>query len=218
MSVDPKARREDRKARGLPDPSEAFEPMPWVTADDLDKHGEKHTAAVTGWEWYESPKKGTPGLDIRWVIVDGPLAGKQAGSTLWFSTTSDYALDVLADMAICFGWEEPFDERNDDDLEKVFTNGSGLLVLVLKTEDSYENSKGDEVTPVKPAFYNASRKKADDEVKALVKRGEAAFNGYLKWREENPRGAARAQASSDDDEGSEGSDYSSSDAEDEIPF
>jgi hypothetical protein len=181
--IDPKARAKERKDKGYSDdgPSTSF----------LRATG-KFTMAGCGFERFNSSAKGTPGIMIRLVVVEGDHAGDVLDRDFWLTQN---ALFQLADFALAFGFEEPFDEKSDDDIEKIMTSGLGVVVVKVQAE-GYAKNDGSAGTKYNAAFFSPYKGAAKDSWQEHIQAGEKSFNGYLKWRTNNPRatpGQARQQ-------------------------
>jgi len=179
MAIDPRKRRQERKEKGWSD----SEPMPWLGYNELQEHGEKHPAAVVMHEWWDHTNADGdtyPVMTIYFMVVKGECTGYLAKANLWFSEKgAEYASDTLADIAIALGWEDPFDEEDDEDLQRVF--GHGLLTLVMRAEEdrAWENDDGEEIIPVSPRFYNPTRTKITDEMKTAIVEAEGYVAGLI---------------------------------------
>ncbi len=182
MPVDPKRRQQQREELDLPDITEPGGGGPTYIEEEC-----RVIAANVGWEHFDSAKKGTPGLHIRYVAVHPPEhAGHITTIDVW---KLPQCLDRLADMALAHGYEEPFSEEEDDDLEAVFTAGDGLIQLVIKPDEPYQDKNGKMVQRYSPAFFNRTRHRMDESYKKIIEDGEDEFGRYLKWREDHPRGS-----------------------------
>ncbi len=172
--IQPKERADERKAKGYSDdgPSTQF----------LQTTG-KFTMAVAGWEYFSSAVKGTAGLMIRFVVVEGEHAGEVRDRDFYLTQN---ALFMLADLALAFGYEEPFDERSDDDIDKVVSHGLGVCTVTVKAE-GYQKNDGSSGTKYEPRFFARYKGAAKDTWQEHIDAGIKSFNGYLKWRENNPR-------------------------------
>ncbi len=174
MAIDPKKRAKEREEKGWSDdgPSTSF----------CRTEG-KFPMAVAGWERFRSSAKGTPGIMFRLVVVEGEHAGEVVDRNFWLT---ENALGQLADFALAFGYEEPFDENNDDDMDRVVTHGTGVVLGTVKGE-GYQKPDGSAGTRYEARFfgrYKGQKKVAWDQ---YIKQGEDSFVRYLKWREANPR-------------------------------
>jgi len=176
MPVDPRARAKERAEKGYSDdgPSTTF----------LRATG-KFPMAVAGWERFNSSQKGTPGLMVRLVAVEGEHAGDVMDRDFWLTQN---ALFQLADFALAFGYEEPFNEHDDDDLERVITHGLGVIVVTVQAE-GYTKNDGSAGTRYNAAFFGKYKGQKKDSWGEHIKAGEKSFEGYLRWRENNPRGS-----------------------------
>lgn len=174
MAIDPKERKKEREDKGWSEdgPGTNF----------LRQTG-KFPMAVCGWERFHSSQKGTPGIMIRFVVVEGPNAGEVIDRDFWLS---ERALAQLADFALAFGFEEPFDEHSDDDMERIVSHGVGVVNVVVKSE-GYTKSDGSAGTKFIPNFFNPYRGAAKDSWGEWITKGEASFQAYLQWRTNNPR-------------------------------
>jgi hypothetical protein len=176
MPIDPRKRAQERKEKGWDDNA----------GSQKIKEECKFLGAVAGFERFESAQKGTPGIMVRFVAVDGPLAGHVIDRDFYLT---ENALGFLADLALAFGYEEPFDENNDEDLEAVFQHGAGVCFITVKRE-TYEKTGGGQGEKFAPAFFAKSRfTEPKAEWDAFIDQGIKSFDAYLKWRESNPRKA-----------------------------
>jgi len=143
---------------------------------------------VVGFERFESSGKGTPGIMVRFVAVEGPHAGKCSDRNFWLS---EKAVDQFIDLGLCFGYEEPWDPDDDDHVEKVLTDAPLKAVkVVIKGKEGNDGK-----TRFEPTFFRKLRSGADaikKEWEAPIAAGEKSWDGYLKWRENNPRPAPGA--------------------------
>jgi hypothetical protein len=99
------------------------------------------------------------------------------------------ALFQLADFALAFGYEEPFDENSDDDIERVVMYGLGVILVTVKTE-GYTKSDGQAGTKYNAAFFGKYKGQKKESWQEYIDAGEKSFAGYLTWRGNNPRGVA----------------------------
>jgi len=206
--IDPKARAKERKDKGYSDdgPSTSF----------LRATG-KFTMAAVGIERFNSSAKGTPGLMIRLVVVEGDHAGDVLDRDFWLTQN---ALFQLADFALAFGFEEPFDEKSDDDIEKIITSGLGVVTVKVQAE-GYTKSDGSAGTKYNADFFSRYAGEAKDSWKEYLDSGEKSFNGYLRWRANTPRatpGQARQQPRQRQQQPAENGDTGEYDDGNGIPF
>ncbi len=209
MAVDPRARAAQREADGIPMREDSGGLFPTVNQEL------RANAAICGWEHFESSNKGTPGLLVRFVCLDGPQVGETVERSFW---KTENALYMLADLALALKWEEPFDESDNDDLEKVF---DGAVKITVKAQDPYEKDDGTIVERYEAAFFNPTRytlKEKEDG--PVIEAAEASFSAYLQWRENNPRGGGSSSRSSSGGGSSSRSSGGGSapPVDDEIPF
>lgn len=186
--IDPKERMKARKEAGMSEVPEDGERTEFVQSECT------VPGAVVGWEHFESSKKGTPGLLVRFVVLEGPEVGRATERNFWLT---DRAMDQLLDFVLAMGWEEPFDPDNDEHLEKIFSLGA--VKIVIRGED-YTDSEGEERTTYRPAFFNRLKGKGKKEWNSIVVAGQAGWDRYVKWRESNPRGVASAENTGPDPE------------------
>lgn len=174
MSIDPKKRKQEREEKGWSDdgPSTNF----------LRTEG-KMPMAVGGWERFKSSQKGTPGIMIRLVVVEGQHAGSVIDRNFWLT---EKALEQLADFALAFGYEEPFDEHSDDALEKIVCNGTGVVMGTVKGEH-YQKDDGSAGVRYEAKFFGPYRGTKKESWAEYVKLGEDSFARYGQWRANNPR-------------------------------
>lgn len=157
--------------------------------------------AVVGWEHYESSRKGTPGLLVRFVALDGPEAGKIAERTFWLT---DAAVDQFLDFVLALGHTEPIDPYNDDHLGSAFSRGA---VMMDVRGESWQDRNGNERTSYRPAWFGAYRGEGSKAWNEIMEQAEEGWNRYIAWRAKNPRTAP-----------GESSGYSSSGGDEDIPF
>lgn len=174
MAIDPKARKKDREDKGWTDDG--------PSTDFLRTEG-KFRMAVAGWERFRSSQKGTPGLMVRLVIVEGPQAGHVVDRNFWLTPN---ALDQLADFALAFGYEEPFDEHSDDAMDKIVVHGTGVVMGTVKGE-GYQKRDGSAGTRYECKFFGTYKGTKKDSWTEFIKKGEDSFGRYLQWRTANPR-------------------------------
>lgn len=185
---DPREREKERKDNGWGDGDGERAPR---IAEKV-----KFLAAPVGFERYESSGKGTPAIMIRYVCV--AVLSRWDGKK-WENDSNDYdslighiidkdywlsgKMGDLCDMALAHGWEEPFDENDDDQLERIIQNGLGVIVITTKN-DPYDG-KDKWIA----AFFNKPRAgtEEDPEWEAIIAKGVEGFNKYFAWREKNPR-------------------------------
>ena len=176
--VDPNARANERKEQGWSEVPEEGKRAEWVSM------AQRAPLAAVGWEIYEAGT-GTPGILVRFVVLAGPDKGKITERTFWLS---DGARSQLADFALAIGFREPFDDEDENDLQRLFTKGA--LMGEIK-EDSFRNQRtGKIVTKFRPdSFYPLpSDRKPSADWNAIMEAGEAGWARYQKWRETHPRG------------------------------
>lgn len=138
-----------------------------------------------GFERFESSGKGTPGIMVRFVSVEGPHAGKVTDRNFWLS---EKAVEQFIDLGLCFGYEEPWDPDDDDHVEKVLTDAPLKAVkVIIKGKEGLDGK-----TRYEPAFFRKLRSGGEELKDAWTKHieaGEKSWDAYLKWRESNPRPA-----------------------------
>lgn len=210
--LDPNARAEARKAEGKSEVPELGGQTERINRNT------RVLLAPCGWEHYESTKKHTPGVLVRWVALEGPDAGKVTERTFW---KSDAAADQFLDYCLAAGYREPIDWDDDDDLEALFTGGDskGVVLADIKVEDTWTRNDGTEVKTYRPAWFGPSNvpKPSAEQAKrwnALIKAAEEGWDRYMQWRETHPRGQSRGGGGGggrDYDDGAGGQD-------EEIPF
>lgn len=174
MAVDPNARKKEREEKGWSEDGPG--------TDFLRVEG-KIVLAVAGWERFNSSQKGTPGVMMRFVAVEGEHAGEVVDGKFWLT---DAALGALADWAIAFGWEEPFNEKSDDDFDKIVVFGTGVLVGHVKASH-FTKKDGTAGVSYEPRFFSKYKGQKKASWAEYIKKGEASFAKYLEWREKNPR-------------------------------
>lgn len=210
MLVEPKKRKAERKAEGK---SEV--PTEGVRTEYV-KRAQKTPGAVVGWEHYNSSKKGTPGLLVRFVLLEGQDAGKAAERTFWKTAA---AIAQFSDFALAIGYEEPFDPDNDDHLEAMFAKG--VVGLDIK-EETYTKRNGDEATAARPEWFYVVPGKGKKEWNKLVEAGQKDWERYVAWRANNPRpepGTGGGGGGGGGNSGGGGGGYGGgADPDDEIPF
>lgn len=204
MKVDPRQRKAARKEAGHGEIPEEGAGVKRV------KHECKVPGAVVGWEHFESSRKGTPGLMVRFVVFEGPDAGAISERNFW---KTDRAIDQFLDFLLALGWEEPLDIEDDDQLERAFATGA--VGLVIRGED-WKDREGNTRTKYEPAFFYRYREAGKPEWNAMVEEAEKGWAGYVKWREEHPRPSPGENSGSGDGGGSGGGSYGGDD--DSIPF
>lgn len=174
---DPRKRKAARKADGKAEVPTLGDGQKWLKTEC------RVPGAVVGWEHYESSKKGTPGLLIRFVVLDGPDAGSICETTFWLTRL---AMDMFGDFLLALGHEEPLDVTNDGHLEKAF--GLGAVMMDVKGED-YQNKDDETRTSYRPEWFGKFTGKGSKSWNPLVESAEKGWNAYVKWRSENPRQA-----------------------------
>jgi len=183
--VDPRARQQERKEKGWDNEN---------TTDRLKEEG-KFLFGVIGWERFLSASKGTPGLMIRFIVLEGPRAGAVIDVDFWLT---ERALGALADLALANGWEEPFDADSDESLELIFPGDrANALIGVVKAEP-YTKNDGTAGVSYKIAFFNRYKGvDKEDEWQPIMEQGFTGWEVYTEWRKKNPRKApGEARASS----------------------
>lgn len=176
MPIDPRKRAAKREAEGKSSTPSVGEGGPPRVNTEC-----KVPGAVVGWEQYESSAKGTPGTLVRFVVLDGPEKGKITETTFWKTPKTE---DQWADLALSFGYMEPFDWNNEDHLQNIFT--SGAVMLDIRGE-SYIDREGNERTSYKPVFLGKYDGKPSKDWNEIVQAGEEGWARYLQWRANNPR-------------------------------
>jgi len=178
--VDPRKRQAERKADGQSEVPELGEGVKRVQSEC------RVPGAVVGWEHYESSKKGTPGLLVRFVALEGPESGGICERTFWLT---DRAVGQLADMMICLGHLDPFDPQNNDHLERAFAKGA--VMMDIKGEKWEDQKTGEERTTYRPAWFGKMPKgSGKKEWNEHMVEAEEGWGRYLTWRQNNPRRAA----------------------------
>lgn len=183
MPVDPKARAQERKDNGWGD-GDRGEKIPRVDAKV------KALFAACGTERYESSGKGTPALMVRFICVDDPSAEKEKRASevghildvdFWLTPK---ALGALADLALAFGWEEPFDENDDDHIDAILQNGSGAIWITTKNEPYNDKDR------FKAAYYSKyAHAEPNADWEEIIDRGVVSWEDYLAMRAKFPRKA-----------------------------
>lgn len=174
MAIDPKKRKQEREDKGWTDDG---------PGTDFMRTEGKFPMAVAGWERFRSSQKGTPGLMVRLVVVEGPQAGHVTDRNFWLTPN---ALEQLADFALAFGYEEPFDEHSDDALDKIVVHGTGVVMGTVKGE-GYTKRDGSAGTKYEVRFFGTYKGTKKDSWNEFIKKGEGSFGAYLQWRAANPR-------------------------------
>jgi len=205
-TIDPRKRREARRAAGQSDNPELGSGGPVRLSREC-----KIPGAVVGWEHYKSSRKGTPGLLVRFVALDEPDAGKIAERTFWLT---DAAVDQFADFLLSLGHEEPVDPYNDAHLEAAFSRGA---VMMDVRGEGWTTREGEERTSYRPAWFGVYKGKGQKAWNEILDEAIQGWDRYVEWRRNNPRpepgsgsasgGGGRARFGSD-----------SAGQDDEIPF
>lgn len=176
--IDPKKRAEERKEKGWSDdgPGTTF----------LRTAG-KFSMMCVGWEYFQSSGKGTSGLMVRLVVVEGEHAGEVIDRNFWLTPN---ALDMLADFAGAFGYMEPFDEKDSDAIDKVtsrdFPPRLGVIRVTVQAE-GYTKNDGSAGTRYEPKFFGPYKGEKKDSWDTYYNGGISSFEAYLAYRERNPR-------------------------------
>ena len=206
MKVDPKARQKEREENGWGEGGGERTPMLTVATTIA-------VAAVVGFERFESPQKRTPGLKVRFVVLDGEHAGKCVDRDYWLT---ENALGQLADLALAKGHEEPFDPEDDDDIAKAIM---GKAVEIKTKTRRYNDKDGNEKVAADVDFTNKCKRRAKDQAEkklwsGVLKTAQEQFQGYLDWRADHPRGEGGGGGSGED----RSSGGAASSADDDVPF
>ncbi len=183
--VIPEDRRQERKELGLDGPR----------ADWIREKG-KFLACPVGYELFESSKQHTPGLLVRFVIVEGPNIGKVVERNFWRTPN---AMSMLGDFSLAMKYDSPWDADEEADVKQVLTHGDRVLLVTVK-EETYEDKDGNEKLKYEASFFDAYRRKFDwtDDLKAMRKEAVTQFQDYMEWRKEHPRGEQRDNDDRDD--------------------
>lgn len=207
--IDPNKRKEERKAEGHSEiPSEGSGGPPRINVAC------KVPAAIVGFDRVISKEKRTPGIEIRFVALEGAQAGHVVDRTFWESSAFN---GQIADLALAIGHEEPFDPDEDDDLAKVFAFKGGVVGVDVRAREPWVDNKGKERIDFEARFFyripfdSRPKKNVDadkprlDQWLAHKKAGAASWEGYLKWKEDRAKKAAQGGGggggrSRDDDE------------------
>lgn len=204
--IDPRRRKAARKESGQSETPELGESAKRVSREC------KIPGCVVGWEHFKSSQKGTPGLMVRFVALEGPDAGATTERNFWLT---DRAMDQFLDFLLALGHEEPLDPYNDDHLEAAFSRGA--VMMDIKGED-YTDRRGNDRTSYRPAWFGVYKGRDKAEWNKLLEEATKGWAAYVKWREQNPRpqpGSGGGGGGSYADSSSGGSgDYS----DDSIPF
>lgn len=182
MPVDPRARKEERKEKGW-DSGDGGDRLP-----RLEMEVKGFIAAPVGYERFESSGKGTPGLMIRFVVLEEPRGWREEdGDIVGCIVDKDFWLTGnmgdLADLAIAMGWDEPFDEKVDAEVDRMLQNGLGACRITTKADTYVERTR------YIPAYFNrcTTYEVAQDGWEELIDAGVADFDKYMEWRAKNPR-------------------------------
>lgn len=202
--IDPRKRQAERKAEGKSEKPELGSGTKRVAREC------RVPGAVVGWEHFESSKKGTPGLMVRFVVLNGPDAGKVTERDFWLT---EAATAQFADFLLALGHEEPLDPYNNEHLEVAFAHGA--VMLDIRGED-YVNGKGEDRTSYKPAWFGEFTGKGETAWNAVLEEAEKGWNAYVGWRANNPRKAAGSGGDATNYSGGGGS--AGGGPDEEIPF
>lgn len=203
MIIDPNQRRQERIAKGQsPDP-------------DLNENKTKRVetectipGVVVGWEHYRSAAKGTPGLLVRFVAVEGPEAGGIVETTFWLT---DNAMGRLADFLLALGNTEPVNVHDDDDLERAF---SANPVMIEVKAETYNDRNGNPRTRYDAAWFGRFTGKTSSAWNDLVAEAHKGWARYVSWRQNNPRPEPGSGVSAGSQGGGSGGNY----YDDTVPF
>lgn len=207
-TIDPRQRKAAREAEGKSAAPEIGEGPRRVSREC------KIPGAVVGWEHYKSSRKGTPGLLVRFVALDGPEAGAITERTFWLT---DAAMDQFLDFLLALGHEEPLDPYNDSHLEAAFARGAVMLDV---RGESYTTDDGEERTSYRPNWFGVFKGKGKKSWNNLLDEAVAGWDRYVEWRRNNPRpepGSGGGGGDSDRGRGGGRASFGGG-QDDEIPF
>jgi len=173
--LNPQDRMKERKNEGKSEIPEDGERTEFVTQE------QRCALAVVGFERYRSSGKGTPGILVRFVTLNGPEPGKAAERTFWDTPN---AIGQFLDFVLALGHTEPFDHTNDDVLNGIFTKNA---VNCSIQGEGWVDRDGNERTTYRPAFFSVFKGKPASSWNPLVEKGEEGWDRYVKWRTNNPR-------------------------------
>lgn len=175
MIIDPKKRRQERVAEGKSADPELGEGGTTRIRTEC-----RVPAAVVGWEHYRSSAKGTPGLLVRFVALEGPEAGAVTETTFWLT---DAAISRLADLIVALGNTEPVDVTDDDALEAAFSRGAVMMEVKGRTY----TVNGQERTTYEAAWFGRYEGKGSKAWNEHVAQATEGWTRYVQWRQRNPR-------------------------------
>lgn len=177
-TIDPRKRRAAREAAG-----ESAVPELGAGVRRISREC-KIPGAVVGWEHYNSSRKGTPGLLVRFVALADPDAGAITERTFWLT---DAATDQFLDFLLALGHDEPIDPNNNDHLEVAFAKGA--VMMDVKGEEYTYEKDGEEKTRTsyRPAWFGAFKGKSSKAWNKVLEDAEKGWSAYCEWRKKNPR-------------------------------
>ena len=142
--------------------------------------------AVCGWEFYNSSSKGTPGLMLRVVVVEGPQSGEILDVDLWFSGS----MSSLCEFLLSHGHEEPFDPEDKKKMDDLFARVTQdrLFKGVCKEEHSEWNGKTQ--TKIILRYWYKAKTAPTKEQNEIRNKGMDSWDAYCRWRASNPRPVA----------------------------
>jgi len=176
--IDPKKRQAEREAEGKSSKPELGEGTKRIDREC------RIPGAVVGWEHFESSRKGTPGIMVRFVALSGPDVGKVTERNFWLT---DAATAQFADFLLALGHEEPLDPYNNEHLEVAFAHGA--VMMDIKGEE-YQDKNGNPKMSYRPAWFGEFTGKGEKSWNKVLEGAEEGWNNYVGWRANNPRKAA----------------------------
>jgi len=203
---------------------------------DLDKPGGGGSNRLTkplnngifspvAFERYESSGKGTPALMIRFVVLDGPEIGKVIDADIYLTGN----MYDLGSLALSLGApEEPFDENDDEAIQKILTDYYPTVraSAVVETYEGKDRLKLKFFGRAAPDKRSAEFVEQDAQKEAF----NTACDGwekYIEWRANNPRktpgsspasNKERPNTASRNTGNRSGSNAGGQDPDDDIPF
>lgn len=176
---DPKQLKAEREAKGWTDEGGGG-------PDRLREEG-KFLLGVVGWEFFKSSGKGTPGVMIRFVVLEGPRTGAIIDVDFWLT---DKARQSLGALALANNHEDPFDDESNEGLEQVFPADVANAVQGTVKAETYNKQDGTVGTSYKVAFFNKYKgAKKEEEWKPIMEEALVGWDKYGEWRQKNPRKA-----------------------------
>lgn len=141
--------------------------------------GEKLLVCV-GFERYEA-STGSPCLSLRLICLqDRAGRGDEKHEVFENFTLTDAAMWRFVKFVQAIGYSEPFDVDDDNDVEKIVTNGYVSAIIEMETWKDKQQPK------VK--FWNPPGSYTDDpDWASWIEEAEQRHAEYLDWRASNPR-------------------------------